>query len=110
MIRKGIHFRIARKIVTLPTTDENGQRMPYVEPGKEHYCYFGRAIMPGKPIPPNAVKTGWKWYDNTGENVWAVPFKDQRHSLTNMVYEGERAIIMVDGQVYSGRNPYWDKK
>lgn len=103
MIRKGIYFRHSRKIVSLPNRDEQGNLMPYVEPGKEHYVYFGVICSRAKPLPKNAVKTGWRWDDGLRDFVWAVPLKDQVHSLTNMVYQGDRVLLMADGRCYSGK-------
>lgn len=100
MIFDGMRFVRTRKSVTLPTHDEHNNLMPYVQTGKEHYTYFGNAVSQGKPVPAKAIKTRWTWSD--GSPVYATPVKDQRHSLTNMVYGGDgRVYLYRGGEVYS---------
>lgn len=97
---KGYNFRQNKNLIMLPTYDENQQLMPYVEEGHEHYVYFGKVIKKGEKKKINAIKTRYKWED-TGEDVYAIPIELSGYSLTNMAYGTKNQVYLAkDGCCY----------
>lgn len=103
MIFKGYNFRRNKNIVMLPNYDEELNSMPYVEDGHEKYVYFGRVIKQNEKKPINAIKTRYKWNDS-GEDVFAIPIEIKGHSLTSMAYGTKNQVYLAkDGNCYQSR-------
>ena len=103
MIFKGYKFRENKNLIMLPTHDEDKNVMPYVEDGHENYVYFGKILKQNEKKPVNAIKTTYKWND-TGENVYAIPVDLNGHSLTNMAYGTKNQIYLAfKGRCYQAK-------
>lgn len=104
MLFKGHQFRQSRRIIALPVRAEDGSLMPYIEPGREQYIQFGRAVA-GASGGKGLVKTDHRWSD-TDAPVWAKPIPLDGHSLTNMAYGKDRHIyLMFDGACFIAKLP-----
>ena len=104
MIFKGIHFRKARRIVSLPVINpETKERMPYVKAGNENYTYFGRVLPDqSKADPCKHVLTSWFLDSNPDVKLWAEVIPDNGHSLTNMMYgQDGRVYLYYKGIIYT---------
>lgn len=98
MIYKGHRFRHSRRVVLLPQRAADGSLMPYIEPNREQYVHFGRAV-PGATGGKGLVRTLYTWQD--GQPVFARPIKLSGHSRTNMAYGADRRIYLAhDGACF----------
>lgn len=104
MIFKGLRFRHSRLVVQLPVKAEDGSLMPYIEPEREQYVHFGRAVVGANEGTKGVVKTRYRWNDETP--VYAKPIPLSGHSRTNMAYGKDRRVyLMHDGACFIGGSP-----
>lgn len=100
----GRNFTICANVVTLPTRDEEGNLMPYVDADKENYVYFGRFFNDRRKTHM-MVKTTMKFKD-TEEPVYAIPIASNGYSLTNMMYGIDGYMYLaLNGKCYRAKTP-----
>ena len=111
MIFKGKKWRVCRSVVMLPEDYYDGD-----DKHDSNYIRFGRCVPLGKPIPKNAIKTRYKWQDESKTSVYAIPIKSTGYSLTNKMYGKReihdglkyvRAYLALNGKCYTAK---WELK
>lgn len=104
MLLKGIDYVKVKNIISLPTKDKDGKRLPYVTKDDSYVC-FGKVSSLGAK-KAGAVKSEYNLVHSNGdkEPIYAVPLEITGYSLTNKAYGADGYVyLMHNGCFYRSK-------